>query len=119
MSRPERRSAILGTGSEIPSTIVTNHDIEKIVDTSDEWITVRTGIKERHVLEDGKGNADMAYEAAKRALDDAQVDDGGALPAQVVHGAHEHLDDLGIRGLTLVGKSQDADARALQPVTHE
>jgi 3-oxoacyl-[acyl-carrier-protein] synthase-3 len=74
MSRSERRSVILGTGSEVPSKIITNHDLEKMVDTSDEWITVRTGIKERRVLEDGKGNADMAYEAAKRALDDAQVD---------------------------------------------
>jgi 3-oxoacyl-[acyl-carrier-protein] synthase-3 len=50
---------------------VTNQDIEKIVDTSDEWITVRTGIKERRVLEDGKGNADMAYHAAIRALEAA------------------------------------------------
>ncbi len=71
MSRSERRSVILGTGSELPSKIVTNHDLEQIVDTSDEWITVRTGIKERRILEDGKGNADMAYEAAKRALNDA------------------------------------------------
>jgi 3-oxoacyl-[acyl-carrier-protein] synthase-3 len=74
MSNAERRSVILGTGSEVPATVVTNHDLEKMVDTSDEWITVRTGIKERHILEDGKGNADMAYEAAKRALDDAKVD---------------------------------------------
>lgn len=74
MSRPERRSVILGTGSEVPAKVITNHDLEKIVDTSDEWITVRTGIKERHVLEEGKGNADMAYQAAKRALDDAKVD---------------------------------------------
>jgi len=50
---------------------VTNQDIEKIVDTSDEWITVRTGIKERRVLEEGKGNADMAYHAATRALEAA------------------------------------------------
>ncbi|MGH7797259.1 MAG: beta-ketoacyl-ACP synthase III [Candidatus Binatia bacterium] len=74
MSRPQRRSAILGTGSELPSKIVTNHDLEKIVDTSDEWITVRTGIKERRVLEDGKGNADMALQAARRALADARMD---------------------------------------------
>jgi 3-oxoacyl-[acyl-carrier-protein] synthase-3 len=50
---------------------VTNQDIEKIVDTSDEWITVRTGIKERRVLEEGKGTADMAYHAAIRALEAA------------------------------------------------
>ena len=45
-----------------------------MVDTSDEWITVRTGIKERRVLEEGKGNADMALRAARRALDDAGVE---------------------------------------------
>ena len=70
----QRRSAIVGIGSELPSKIVTNHDLEKIVDTSDEWITVRTGIKERRVLEDGKGNADMAFQAARRALADAGMD---------------------------------------------
>jgi 3-oxoacyl-[acyl-carrier-protein] synthase-3 len=74
VSRKQRRSAILGTGSELPSKIVTNHDLEKIVDTSDEWITVRTGIKERRVLEGGKGNADMAFHAARRALADAGMD---------------------------------------------
>jgi 3-oxoacyl-[acyl-carrier-protein] synthase-3 len=64
---------ILGTGSELPSKVVTNHDLEKMVETSDEWITVRTGIKERRVLEEGKGNADMAFRAAQRALKDAQM----------------------------------------------
>jgi 3-oxoacyl-[acyl-carrier-protein] synthase-3 len=73
MSGTQRRSVILGTGSELPSKVVTNHDLEKMVDTSDEWITVRTGIKERRVLEAGKGNADMAFKAAKRALADAGV----------------------------------------------
>ena len=53
--------------------VVTNHDLEKMVETSDEWITVRTGIKERRVLEEGKGNADMAFRAARRALKDAQM----------------------------------------------
>jgi 3-oxoacyl-[acyl-carrier-protein] synthase-3 len=70
----QRRSVILGTGSELPSKVVTNSDLEKILETTDEWITVRTGIKERRVLEDGKGNADMAYHAAKRALEDAGVE---------------------------------------------
>ena len=64
---------ILGTGSELPSKVVTNHDLEKMVETSDEWITVRIGIKERRVLEEGKGNADMAFRAARRALKDAQM----------------------------------------------
>ncbi|HEX9264318.1 MAG TPA: beta-ketoacyl-ACP synthase III [Candidatus Binatia bacterium] len=74
MSGSQRRSIILGTGSELPAKVVTNHDLEKMVDTSDEWITVRTGIKERRVLEDGKGNADMAFQAAKRALADAGME---------------------------------------------
>ena len=73
MSSAQRRSVILGTGSELPSKVVTNHDLEKMVETSDEWITVRTGIKERRVLEEGKGNADMAFRAAQRALNDAQM----------------------------------------------
>jgi 3-oxoacyl-[acyl-carrier-protein] synthase III len=74
MSGAQWRSVVLGTGSELPTKIVTNEDLEKMVETSDEWITVRTGIKERRVLEEGKGNADMAYVAARRALADARVD---------------------------------------------
>lgn len=74
MSGGQRRSVVLGTGSELPSKIITNHDLEKMVETSDEWITVRTGIKERRILEEGKGNADMAFHAATRALDDANLD---------------------------------------------
>jgi 3-oxoacyl-[acyl-carrier-protein] synthase-3 len=73
MSGARLRSVVLGTGSELPATVVTNHDLEKMVETSDEWITVRTGIKERRILEEGKGNADMAFEAARRALDDAHM----------------------------------------------
>jgi 3-oxoacyl-[acyl-carrier-protein] synthase III len=71
MSTAPLRSVILGTGSELPSKVITNRDLEKMVDTSDEWITVRTGIKERRILEEDKGNADMALEAARRALSDA------------------------------------------------
>jgi 3-oxoacyl-[acyl-carrier-protein] synthase-3 len=74
MSGAQRRSVVLGTGSELPKKVITNRDLEKMVDTSDEWITVRTGIKQRRVLEDGKGNAGMAYHAAKRALEDAGVE---------------------------------------------
>lgn len=74
MTGSQRRSVILGTGSELPSKVITNRDLEKIVETSDEWITVRTGISERRVLEEGKGNADMAYQAARRALQDASME---------------------------------------------
>ncbi len=65
------RGVILGTGSELPSKVMTNVELERLVDTSDEWITTRTGIKERRILEEGKGNADMAYHASVRALEDA------------------------------------------------
>ena len=72
--RSHPRAVILGTGSELPAQVVTNAALEKLVDTNDEWITTRTGIKERRVLEEGKGNADMAYRAAVRALKDAGLE---------------------------------------------
>ncbi len=65
------RSKIVGTGFYVPPRVVTNHDLEKLMDTSDEWIQQRTGIKERHYVEDGVGAADLAYEASKRALQSA------------------------------------------------
>jgi 3-oxoacyl-[acyl-carrier-protein] synthase-3 len=74
MSGAQRRSVILGTGSELPNKVITNQDLESLVETTDEWITVRTGIKQRRVLEEGKGNADMAYHAATRALEDAGLE---------------------------------------------
>jgi 3-oxoacyl-[acyl-carrier-protein] synthase-3 len=72
MSGAQRRSVILGTGSELPAKIITNHDLEKIVDTSDEWITVRTGIKQRRVLEEGKGTT-LPF-TPPGALDDARME---------------------------------------------
>ena len=68
------RTVILGTGSELPSKVMSNLDLEKLVETTDEWITTRTGIKERRILEEGKGNADMAYAASVRALKDAGIE---------------------------------------------
>ncbi len=62
------RTVILGTGSELPTKVMTNADLENLIDTSDEWITARTGIKERRILEEGKGSADMAYCASIHAL---------------------------------------------------
>lgn len=63
-----------GMGCYLPETVVTNHDLEKIVDTSDEWIRRRTGIAERRVLAEGETILDMAVAAARRALEDAGVD---------------------------------------------
>lgn len=68
---PKRRAVLVGTGSYVPEKILTNEDLMKIVDTSDEWITTRTGIKTRHVVSDGETTATLAAEAARRALADA------------------------------------------------
>ena len=67
-------SRIAGTGSYLPDKMLTNDDLSKIVDTSDEWITVRTGIKERHIAADDQTTGDLAYHAAVRALQTAGVD---------------------------------------------
>ena len=64
---------ILATGSALPERVVTNADLEKIVDTSDEWIRSRTGIRERHVAAEGETTGDLAFRAGKQALDDAGV----------------------------------------------
>ncbi|SBW06247.1 3-oxoacyl-(acyl-carrier-protein) synthase 3 [uncultured delta proteobacterium] len=65
---------IIGTGSHLPAKIVTNQDFEKIVDTSDEWITQRTGIRQRYFVGEGERNVDMGTEAARRAIAMAGVD---------------------------------------------
>jgi 3-oxoacyl-[acyl-carrier-protein] synthase-3 len=59
---------IIGLGKYLPPKVLTNFDLEKIVDTSDEWITTRTGIKERRVAEKGAATSQLAYEASKEAL---------------------------------------------------
>jgi 3-oxoacyl-[acyl-carrier-protein] synthase III len=66
-------SRIAGTGSHLPEKVVTNFDLEKMVDTSDEWIRSRTGIERRHVAADGETTVDLAEFAARRALDAAGV----------------------------------------------
>ncbi len=62
---------ITGTGSYAPKKTITNHDLEKLVETSDEWITERTGIKERRIAEKDQSTSDLAYEASKKALKSA------------------------------------------------
>lgn len=63
------RSVILATGSYLPEKILTNKDIEKLVDTTDDWIVQRTGIRERHIAAPGQATSDMAIQAARRALE--------------------------------------------------
>ena len=66
-------SRITGTGSYLPEKVLTNHDLEKMVDTTDEWIRSRTGIERRHVAADGETTVDLAEHAARRALEAAGV----------------------------------------------
>jgi len=68
------QSVILSTGSYLPSKVMTNADLEKIVDTSDEWITQRSGIKSRHIAADDETTADLAIAAAKDALTRGDID---------------------------------------------
>ena len=61
-------SKIVSTGSYLPQKIYTNHDIEKLVDTSHDWIVERTGIISRHIADENEYSVDMAYEASCKAL---------------------------------------------------
>jgi 3-oxoacyl-[acyl-carrier-protein] synthase-3 len=67
-------AVIAGTGMSVPSTVVTNRDLERLVDTTDEWITTRTGIKERRIAGPTDSLSQYSIEAAQRALQAAQVD---------------------------------------------
>jgi 3-oxoacyl-[acyl-carrier-protein] synthase-3 len=64
---------IVGTGGYLPKKILTNHDLEKMVETSDEWIVERTGVRERRIAAVGETCSDLAEHAARRALDAAEV----------------------------------------------
>ena len=67
-------SKIIGTGSYLPEKVLTNADLEKIVDTDDKWIQERTGIKQRHVAADGQYTSDLSYEASLKALEAAGIE---------------------------------------------
>ncbi len=70
------RSLITGTGSYAPAKVLTNADLEKMVETSDQWIQERTGIKERHVAAPDEATSDLAVQAARKALEAAKLDAG-------------------------------------------
>ena len=67
------RARIVGTGAYAPEKILSNQELERMVDTSDEWIVERTGIRERRVVSDGEASSDLAIEAGRRALDMAGI----------------------------------------------
>ncbi len=64
---------VVGLGKALPKKILTNHDLEKMVDTSDDWIVTRTGIRQRHIVSEDEGVSQLAVEAARKALKQAQV----------------------------------------------
>src|SRR5438132_6109582 len=68
-----RTCSITGVGSYVPARVLTNADLEKIVDTSDEWITTRTGIKERRLAASDEFTSDLATKAALRAMQGAGI----------------------------------------------
>ncbi len=68
-----RNAAIAGLGVSVPERVLTNLDLEKMIETSDEWIRTRTGIRERHVVDDGVSTSDLGAAAAREALGDAGV----------------------------------------------
>ena len=75
MTRPaaSRRIGVVGLGMYVPQKVLTNFDLEKMVETSDDWIRTRTGIRERHIVEPGMATSDLAYQAAKAALKSADL----------------------------------------------
>lgn len=73
MGSAATRIAMLGTGHHVPERILTNQDLERMVDTSDEWIRERTGIRERHIASESEATSDMCQPAAERALADAGI----------------------------------------------
>jgi len=68
-----RRSKIIGTGRFLPERVVSNFDLEKLMDTSDKWITERTGIRNRRFVEDGTGSSELGYKAAIKAIEKANL----------------------------------------------
>lgn len=64
---------VLGSGKYVPEKVLTNQDLEQMVDTNDEWIVTRTGMRERHIASEHEATSDLAYEAAKIALDRAGI----------------------------------------------
>jgi hypothetical protein len=70
------KARIIATGSYVPENVITNNDLEQIIETSDEWIMERTGIKERRIVNGSQSTSDLAYEAAHEALKRAGLKPG-------------------------------------------
>ena len=96
-------SRIIGTGSYLPEKVLTNRDLERMVDTSDEWIVTRTGIRERHIAADDEMASDLALGASRRALAAAGIAPEDLGPD---HRRHHHAGhDLPQHGLHPAGQA--------------
>ncbi len=73
LQKPSRSVSIIGTGSYVPEKVLTNADLEKLVDTTDEWIVTRTGIRERRIAAEGEHTSDLASKAALKAIEQAGI----------------------------------------------
>src|SRR6202171_3093635 len=71
--KPRRTVSIIGTGSYVPEKVLTNADLSRMVDTTDEWITTRTGIKDRRVAAKNENRSDVAAKAALNAIEQAKI----------------------------------------------
>ena len=80
-------SKIIGVGSYLPKKILTNKDLEKSLDTTDEWITSRTGIKERHIADIDELTSDLAFEAARNAISNSSI---SPKDIDLIIGGHTH-----------------------------
>ena len=69
-----KRIGMTGLGMYVPPRVLTNHDLERMVDTNDEWIRTRTGIRERHIAAPGTTTSDLAFKAAQMALKQSGMD---------------------------------------------
>ncbi|ADL12994.1 beta-ketoacyl-ACP synthase III [Acetohalobium arabaticum] len=74
MTKKVRKAGITGVGYYVPKNILTNYDLEEMLETSDKWIKSRTGIEERRIADDNEATSDLAFKAAKKALSDAELD---------------------------------------------
>ncbi|NBR18420.1 MAG: 3-oxoacyl-ACP synthase, partial [Gammaproteobacteria bacterium] len=101
-------SRIVGTGSHLPEKVLTNADLEKMVETSDEWIQERTGIRQRRIAAQGETTVDLAVPAARRAMQAAGVEPdeidliifGTCTPDQIFPNCGALLQDrLGLRNI--------------------
>jgi 3-oxoacyl-[acyl-carrier-protein] synthase-3 len=72
-NQPKRTVSIIGTGSYLPERVMTNQELEKLVETSNEWIITRTGIKERRIAAEDECTSDLAAKAAQNALENAGI----------------------------------------------